>query len=317
VRVLLVARDPSCILPLLQERSPDVDWVILPAREGVATPDLRGIEVAYLWDYQSKLLRDIWPSLPDLRWVHVAAAGVDAFLFPEMVESDVVLTNSRGAFDESVAEFGLALILTFSKRINETMLNQVERRWKHLETQLLGGRTVAIIGFGAIGHLLGRKCRALGMRIVGIRRSGELHPDADEMYTLQDLDRVLQSADFVVLVLPQTHETRQIIGEAELRRMRPDSVLINIGRGSAVDELALAAALEVGTIRGAALDVFQREPLAQDHPLWSQPNAVITPHMASDADDWQRRLAEVFSGSLARFRSGEPVLNQIDKSRGY
>jgi phosphoglycerate dehydrogenase-like enzyme len=317
VRALLVARDPSQILPLLQDGCPDIDWVILPAPEGICPTDLRGIEVAYLWDYRSKLLRDIWSTLPDLRWVHVAAAGVDALLFPEMVESPVMLTSSRGAFDESVAEFGLALMLTFAKRINETMLNQIERRWKPFETQLLSGRTVAIVGFGAIGHLLGRKCRALGMRVVGARRSGEPHPDADEMHTLQDLDSVLPGADYLVLVLPQTDETRQVIGGTELRQMRPDSVLINIGRGSAVDELALAAALEARTIRGAALDVFQREPLPQDHPLWKQPNAVITPHMASDAVGWQLRLADVFSENLVRYRAGEPLLNQIDKTRGY
>jgi phosphoglycerate dehydrogenase-like enzyme len=137
------------------------------------------------------------------------------------------------------------------------------------------------------------------------------------MHTLRDLDSVLRSADYIVLVLPQTEETEQVIGGTELRRMRRDSVLLNIGRGSAIDELALAAALEAGTIRGAALDVFQREPLAQDHPLWKQPNAVITPHMASDAVGWQGRLADVFSANLARYRAGETLLNQIDKTRGY
>jgi phosphoglycerate dehydrogenase-like enzyme len=317
MRALLVARDPSPILSLLRERCPDVEWVILPTPQHTDAPDLRGIEVAYLWDYRSKLLRDIWPGLPDLRWVHVAAAGVDAFLFPEMIEDDVVLTNSRGAFDEAVAEFGLALMFTFAKRLNETIVNQLERRWQHFDSQLLSGRTVALIGFGAIGHLLGRMCRALGMRVVGIRRSGEPHTDADEMHTLDNLDAVLESADYVVLVLPHTDSTRMVIGKAQLARMRPSAVLINIGRGSAVDELALASALESGAIRGAGLDVFQREPLAQDHPLWACPNAVITPHMASDADDWQRRLANIFGENLARFRAGEPVQNQIDKSRGY
>lgn len=317
MRVILVARNPTPILPSLQERWPDVEWVMLPTQQGEPPPDLRGIEVAYLWDYRSKLLRELWPSIPDLRWVQVAAAGVDAFLFPELLESEVVLTNSRGAFDESVAEFGLALILMFAKRLNETMINQLERRWQHFETQLLSGRTVAVVGFGAIGHLVGRKCRALGLHVIGIRRSGESHPDADEVVTLHELPDVLRRADYVVMVLPQTDETREVIGERELALMRKDAVLVNIGRGSAIDEQALAHALASGRIRGAALDVFQREPLAQDHPLWAQPNAVITPHMASDADDWPRRLAQVFSDNLARYRAGEPVINQIDKTRGY
>jgi phosphoglycerate dehydrogenase-like enzyme len=317
MRALLVAQDTSVIVPLLRERCPDVEWKILPALEHREPPDLRGIEVAYMWEYRSTMLRDIWPSLPDLRWVHVAAAGVDAFLIPELLKSDVVLTNSRGAFDESVAEFGLALIFTFAKRLNETIANQLQRRWQHFDTQLVSGCTVAVIGFGAIGHLLGRKCRALGMRVVGIRRSGDSHADADEMHTLEDLDAVLEGADYVALALPDTDSTRMIIGEAQLARMRPSAVLINIGRGSAVDELALASVLQSGAIRGAGLDVFQGEPLSQDHPLWACPNAVITPHMASDADDWQRRLADVFSENLARFRAGEPLLNQIDKTRGY
>jgi phosphoglycerate dehydrogenase-like enzyme len=317
MKVLLVARNPAPILPTLEARWPDVEWVVLPQVEGAPAPDLRGIEIAYLWDYRSKMLRDLWPSLPDLRWVHVAAAGVDAFLFPELVESDVVLTNSRGAFDESVAEFGLALILMLAKRLNGTMINQQSRRWQHVETQLLSGRTVAVVGFGAIGHLVGRKCQALGMRVIGIRRSRESHPNADEMFTLDDLSVVLPRADYVVLVLPQTDVTRHVIGAEQLGMMRKDAVLVNIGRGSAVDEMALAAALEAGAIHGAALDVFEREPLAADHPLWSQPNVVITPHMASDADDWQGRLAAVFSDNLQRYRSGEPVWNQIDKVRGY
>jgi phosphoglycerate dehydrogenase-like enzyme len=317
MRALLVARDPSPVLPLLQQRDHEVEWVILPAPAASAEPDLRDIEVAFLWDYRSKLLRNLWPILPELRWVHVAAAGVDAFLFPELVESDVVLSNSRGAFDEAVAEFGLALMLTFAKRLNETLVNQLERRWQYLETYLLSGRTVAVIGFGAIGHLLGRKCRGLGMRVAGVRRSAEPHPDADEMYTLGDLDTVLATADYVVLVLPQTDSTRLVIGRAQLQRMRSSAVLINLGRGSAVDEQALASALQAGMIRGAGLDVFQREPLAENHPLWDCPNVVITPHMASDADDWRARLVDVFANNLARFRAGQPVVNQIDKARGY
>ncbi|MFN0073945.1 MAG: D-2-hydroxyacid dehydrogenase [Chloroflexota bacterium] len=317
MRVLLVARDPSPVLPMLRETWPNVEWVNVPVNNGTFEPDLARIEVAYLWDYRSKLLQDLWPSLPDLRWVHVAAAGVDAFLFPELRGSDVVLTNSRGAFDESVAEFGLALILMFAKRLNETMINQQNQRWQHVETQLLSGRTVAVVGFGAIGHLVGRKCRALGMGVLGVRRSGQGHPDADEMFSMQDLPTVLTRADYVVLVLPQTDETRLVIGTRELQMMRPDAVLINIGRGSALDEMALASALETRIIRGAGLDVFQREPLVPDHPLWAQSNVVITPHMASDADDWRRRLVQVFSDNLSRYQSGEPVSNQINKLRGY
>ena len=155
------------------------------------------------------------------------------------------------------------------------------------------------------------------MRVVGVRLSGEAHPDADEMHTIDELDSVLENSDYVVLVLPQTQETQLVIGDAQLRRMRRDAVLINIGRGSAVDEIALAAALEAGTIRGAASDVFQREPLAEDHPLWAQRNAVITPHMAFDVDRWQRRVVDGFSENLARYRAGEPLINQIDKSKGY
>jgi phosphoglycerate dehydrogenase-like enzyme len=316
MRGLLVARDPSPVLPILQYRRADIEWVVLPKAE-CPEPDLRGVEVAFMWDFRSKLLRQHWTSLPDLRWVHVGAAGVDAMVFPELLESDVILTNARGAFDEPVAEFGLALILMFAKRLNETMINQLERRWKHEETQLLSERTVAVIGFGAIGHLIGRKCRALGMRVVGVRLSGEAHPDADEMHTIDALDSVLENSDYVVLVLPETRETQLAIGAAQLRRMRPDAVLINLGRGSAVDEMALAAALEAGTIRGAASDVFQREPLAEDHPLWAQRNAVITPHMAFDVDQWQRRVVDGFLENLTRYRAGEPLINQIDKSRGY
>jgi phosphoglycerate dehydrogenase-like enzyme len=316
MRVLLVARDPAPILPRLQDRWSDIEWVRVSSDER-GSGSLAGIEVAYLWDYRSRVLRELWPELTDLRWVHVAAAGVDAFLFPEMLQGTVTLTNSRGAFDESVAEFGLALMLAFAKRLHLTMPNQQAAKWQHFQTQLLSGKTVGIVGFGAIGHLVGRKARALGMRVLGVRREGQAHPDADQIYGLRELPEVLRQSDYVVMVLPHTPETQKVIGEAELREMQSHAVLINIGRGSAVDEVALAMALEAGAIGGAGLDVFEREPLKSESPLWHAPNTVITPHMASDADDWQQRLAEVFSENLRRYRAGEPLLNQIDKVRGY
>jgi len=316
LRVLLVARDPAPILPKLEARWPDVRWVRV-SRDEHQSETLEGIEVAYLWDYRSRVLRELWPALTGLRWVHVAAAGVEAFLFPEMLQSSVKLTNSRGAFDESVAEFGVALMLTFAKRLHLTVPNQEAAKWQHFQTQLLTGKTIGIVGFGAIGQLIGKKARALGMRVLGVRRGGSPHPDADEMFTLAGLPSVLQQSDYVVLVLPHTSETQGIIGEAELAQMRAHAILINIGRGSAVNEAALAAALESGRIGGAGLDVFEREPLSPDSPLWHAPNAVITPHMASDADDWQQRLADVFSENLGRYRRGEPLLNEIVKERGY
>lgn len=316
MRVLLVARYPSPVLEPLAQRWPEIEWVVVPSPY-LETVDLTHIQAAYLWDYRSRMLRELWPRMPELRWVHVAAAGVDAFLFPEMLASGVTLTNSRGAFDEPVAEFTLALILAVSKRLNLTMANQVERRWQHFETRLLAGRTVLIVGFGAIGHRIGRSLRALGMRVVGVRRSGEPHPDADEIHTLSELPEQLGRADYVVLVLPQTNETKQLIGERELRLMRPSAMLVNVGRGSVLDELALAEALAAGTIAGAALDVFEREPLAEDHPLWNAPNVLITPHMASDADDWRQRVMDVFSENLRRYLANEPLLNVIDKQRGY
>jgi phosphoglycerate dehydrogenase-like enzyme len=316
MRVLLVARDPTPVLEPLAQRWPEIEWVVAPSPY-LDTVDLTHFEVAYMWDYRSRQLRELWPRLPELRWVHVAAAGVDAFLFPEMLASDVIITNSRGAFDEPVTEFALALILATAKRLNLTMANQGARHWQHYETRLLAGRRALIVGFGAIGHRIGRSLRDLGMRVVGIRRSGEPHPDADEMFTLAALREQLGLADYVVLVLPQTDETRQLIGADELRLMRPSAVLVNVGRGSAVNELALAEALTAGTIAGAALDVFEREPLAEDHPLWTAPNVLITPHMASDADDWRQRIMDVFSDNLTRYLENQPLLNVIDKQRGY
>lgn len=316
MRALLVARDPTPVLEPLAHRWPEVEWVVVPSPY-IETVDLGRIDVAYLWDYRSRLLKELWPRLTHLRWVQVAAAGVDAFLFPEMLASDVVLTNSRGAFDEPVAEFTLALIMAAAKRLDVTMRNQVERRWQRTDVRLLAGRTVVVVGFGAIGSLIGRKVRALGMRVVGVRRGGESHPDADEVYRPSELDQVLPRADYLVLVLPQTNGTRGLIGARELRLLPREAVLINVGRGSVLDEQALAVALREGVIAGAALDVFEREPLAEDHPLWTAPNVIITPHMASDTDDWRERILDVFSDNLRRHRDGEPLHNVIDKQRGY
>ena len=257
-----------------------------------------------------------------LRWVHSPAAGVGGMLFPAMKASPVVLTNSRGMSAAAVAEHALMLILSSVRRLPEAVRAQDARRW--ICNDLAGlpslrGRTLAIIGLGAIGRELARMASGLGMVVIGTRRDMEEPVPAGVAEALdpEELPAVLQRADVVVLTAPLTEETRGMIGAAELRLMKPDAWLVNVARGKLVDEAALIDALESGTIAGAALDVFEHEPLSASSPLWGLRNAVLTPHVAGFLADYWEAACALFAANLTRYLSGEALANTVDKQKGY
>jgi phosphoglycerate dehydrogenase-like enzyme len=239
-------------------------------------------------------------------------------MFPELVESPVVVTHTRGVFEGPVAEFALALMLHFAKRLGEVVEDQRARRWRHLDTWAIAGATAGIVGFGEIGRRLARLCRCCGMRVLALRRGvAGPDPDADVVYSRAQLGELLSRADYVVLTVPLTAETRGLIGAAALRQMRSGSYLINVGRGGVVDEVALAQALREGWIAGAALDVVAQEPLPPEHPLYDVPNLVISSHMAGDVVGWEDRVLALFFENFRRFARGEPLRFVVDKRRGY
>ncbi|HLJ59418.1 MAG TPA: D-2-hydroxyacid dehydrogenase [bacterium] len=279
---------------------------------------LAGADAALVWNFQSSILRDAWAHARHLRWIHVAAAGVDTVLFPELASSGVTLTNSRGVFDHAMGEYVLGLLLMFAKDSAATIGLQRRHAWQFRETEMLRGQTALVVGAGGIGRAIGRLARCVGMRVIGAARTARASdPDLGRIVGARDLGAVLPEADYVVVAVPLTPETKGLFGEAAFARMKPTARLINVGRGPIVDEDALLAALLAKRIAGAALDVFREEPLPTDHPFWDMSGVIVSPHMSGDFAGSQDALAELFCENFARWRGGDPLLNVVDKRRGY
>nr|WP_233526291.1 D-2-hydroxyacid dehydrogenase [Actinomadura spongiicola] len=280
-----------------------------------ALPDA---DVLFVWDFLTDALADAWPSRGGPRWVHIASAGVDRLMFPELVRGDTVVTNSRGVFDEPIAEYVLGLVLAFAKDLHTTIRLQGARRWRHRETERITGARALVVGTGPIGRAIGRRLTAAGLEVSGAGRTArDADPDLGTVHPMERLDGALAAADYVVLAAPLTPRTRGMIDAAALDRMRPSARLINIGRGALVAEADLVKALRDGRIAGAALDVFEDEPLPESSPLWDLPNVVVSPHMSGDVVGWRDELVRVFVDNLDRYVSGRPLRNVVDKRLGY
>lgn len=279
---------------------------------------LEGAEALLVWDFRSTELRDAWHRADALRWVHVAGAGVDAVLFPDLVGSDVTVTNSRGVFDRAIAEYVLGLMLLFAKGFHRSLEFQRRREWVHRETEMLAGKKLLLVGAGPIGRTISREARCMGMETSAVARTSRSE-DADfgRVFSSERLDEALPEADYVVVAAPLTAQTRGMFGAARFERMKPGARLINVGRGPIVDETALVEALREGRIAGAALDVFSEEPLPEDSPLWEMPEVVVSPHMSGDFVGWLESLGELFVENFRRWERGDELLNVVDKERGY
>lgn len=282
---------------------------------------LQGADALLLWDFLSDATREAWApqrAEPTLRWIHVAAAGVDKLLFDELVESEVTVTNSRGIFESSIAEFVLGVTLAFAKDFPGNCRLQQRRQWQHRETERIAGRHALVVGTGPIGRATARLLCAAGMRVSGVGRTArESDPDFGVVYQDGALLEELPGADYVVAVAPLTDRTRGLFDARAFAAMKSTARLINVGRGELVVEPDLVDALESGTIDGAALDVFANEPLPPDSPLWGMPNVLVSPHMSGDFIGWENALAELFVENFERWFSGEPLWNVVDKQLGY
>jgi len=264
-------------------------------------------------------------SAVKLRWIHSTAAGVEGILFPALVESDVVLTSSRGLHARSMAEHVLAVMLAFARQLPASRDAQRERRWTQLEQfgarpgfgQLDGG-TVGIVGFGRIGQAVGSACKALGMRVIAVRRHADADPGpADAQWGPDGLPQLLAQSDWIVLAAPHTRETVKLLGPEAIARIKPGAYLVNVGRGALVDEAALADALRSGHLAGAALDVYETEPLPEKSPLWRMPQVIVTPHVSGLGPRYWERATDVFVRNLRAWLDGAPLANVVDKRAGY
>jgi phosphoglycerate dehydrogenase-like enzyme len=261
-----------------------------------------------------------------LRWIHTPSAAVHQMLFPELINRSVVLTNSREVHGPVVAEHVVALMFALAKKIPQSVLLQQKRIWGQ-ETiwsegphpQEIAGATLGLIGVGSIGGRVARIAASLGMRVIAVREHPEKGtPDGvEQVFALTELDQLLGQSDFVVLAAPLLAATERLINADRLARMKPSGYLINVGRGPQVDQAALVEALRTRRIAGAALDVFDREPLPPDSPLWNLDTLLITPHTAGLTSKLWQRHYELFSENLRRYTAGEPLLYVVDKHKGY
>lgn len=279
---------------------------------------LPGAQVLMLWDFFSTALRDAWHAADALEWVHVAAAGVDTLLFPELSDSDVMVTNSAGVFDGAISEFVLAAVLAHDKQMLRSRVLQQQREWRHRELARTAGSHVLIVGTGGIGRSTARLLHAVGAEVRGAGRvASEDDPDFGTVVASSELARHVGWADHLVLAAPLTPATRGLVEETVLAAMRPTAHLINVARGQLVDEEALVAALRDGELAAATLDVFVTEPLPPEHPFWGMDNVAISAHMCGDVVGWRDDLADLFTRNLERFVAGEPLLNPVDTALGY
>jgi len=277
-------------------------------------------DVILVGSYEGDLLRTAFPLAKHVRWVHSLSAGVEKIVFAELAECGVPLTNGRGVFTPALAEFAIASILYFAKDLRALVQNQQAGKWKQFDIELIQGQTLGIVGYGDIGRESARLAHALGMKLVAVRRNTALSDQdsiLDRVFPPDALREMLALSDFVLVTTPLTPETRGMIGEAEFSAMKSTAVIINLGRGPVIVESALIAALAAKTIRGAALDVFDEEPLPEGHPFYRLENVLLSPHSADHTVGWADLATRLFLDNFERFRNGQPLRNIVDKKAGY
>jgi phosphoglycerate dehydrogenase-like enzyme len=279
---------------------------------------LSGADALLMWDFFSGALPAVWSRADRLRWIHVAAAGVDTLLFDELIDSDVVVTNAHGVFDTPIAEYVLAAILAFTKDLYGSWELQRRQDWQHRETLRLAGRQALVVGTGGIGRATARLLRAAGLRVRGAGRTARAS-DADfgEVVASDELARHVSDVDHLVLAAPLTPQTRGLVDAAVFGALPASAHLVNVGRGPLVDEEALVAALDDRRLAGATLDVFGQEPLPVGHRLWTAPGLIVSAHLSGDVVGWRDNLAEQFLDNLHCWLAGEPLRNEVDKAKGY
>jgi phosphoglycerate dehydrogenase-like enzyme len=312
---------PDGFAQRLQGDFPQIKVVHFTSYDGIE-PHLRDAEIIITWSLRPEQFR----LAKNLRWIHSPAAAVHQLMFPELVKSEVVLTNAREVHGPVVAEHVIALIFALAKQISQAVRLQQQRTWGQEimwqgrpRPREVSGSTLGLVGLGSIGCEVAKRAAALGMRIIATRENpGKGKPDGVErVYASTEIDGLLEQSDFVVLAAPTTPATSGLINAERLERMKADAFLINVGRGPLVDERALALALRNKKIGGAALDVFDQEPLPPDSPLWDLENLLLTPHTAGLTDKlWERHFV-LISENLRRYLGHQPLLAQVDKTKGY
>ena len=300
-KLLLLAQDLDQYLALLKAALPDLEIVTAPAVE---------CDLAF---GSPSLLKDVIPLLTRLKWIQSTSAGVEPLLDPALPRN-YILTNARGVFGPLMSEYIFGYLLLYERYILKHLESQKENRWNGLPTGILRGKTIGLMGVGSIGAHVAGTAKYFGMTVRGFTRASEGCADVDT-YFHADLPAFATGLDYLINILPNTRETRQLIDASVLAALPAHALFLNVGRGSAVDESALAEALAQGRLRGAVLDVFKQEPLPPDHIFWRTPNLIITSHTA--APSFPKDIADIFIENYRRFARGEALKYQVDFERGY
>ncbi|WP_406096684.1 D-2-hydroxyacid dehydrogenase [Streptomyces sp. NBC_01013] len=274
---------------------------------------LPSADVLLVWDFTSDAVRNAWPGDgPRPAWVHTASAGVDRLLCPELVDCDTVVTNARGVFEQPIAEYVAGLVLAFAKDLPGTLELQRRRQWRHRASVPVAGSRAVVVGAGPIGRAITRLLMALGVEVALVGRTARR-----TIHGVGDLGPLAARADWVICAAPLTPQTYGMFDSRFFGLMQPSARFINVGRGPTVVEDHLADALRKRWIAGAALDVFEREPLDPEDPLWDVPGLIVSPHMSGDTVGWRDRLGEQFVAMYERWAAGEALPNVVDKQLGY
>jgi phosphoglycerate dehydrogenase-like enzyme len=311
---------PAWIRERLQQEYPDFKIVQLTSYDRVSE-EILDADIFIGWS----LRPEQFVTAHKLKWIHSPAAAVHQLMFPELIKSEVVVTNSREVHGPVVAEHAIGLVLALAKRLPQAMQYQVRHEWaqgklwdERPRPREIAGATVAVVGMGSIGREFTTRAKSLGMKVMAVRENPSKGADgADEVYPSTQLNDVLRQADYVLLCTPVTPATRHLLNRERLALMNPDAYLLNVARGDLIDEAALVEALRDRTIAGAALDVFEQEPLPADSPLWALDNLLITPHTAAVTERLWDRHYQLIVENLKRFLAGQPLLYEVDKRSGY
>ncbi|HXG89948.1 MAG TPA: D-2-hydroxyacid dehydrogenase [Vicinamibacterales bacterium] len=310
---------PAAGVATLRAQFPDIDFVHA-TDDASRARGLRDAEIAYTWILSTGELA----AAPRLQWLHTSAVAVETLCLPELFARGVIVSNTRAVQSSPIAEHVFAVVLALAKQIPFVLARQQQRHWSQNELVgdrlpwLLNGRTLGLIGAGTIGSEIARLGAAFGMRVVALTRRGTVDsPHIDQAFAPGDLPALLDQTDVLVIAAPLTPETLQMIGAAQLARMKRGALLVNVGRARIIDHLALADAVRSGQLGGASLDVFHQEPLPSDDPLWALPNVILTPHTSGFRHGHWDDVLAIFADNLRRYLAGEPVRFRIEPSLGY
>jgi phosphoglycerate dehydrogenase-like enzyme len=318
--VLFLCPPASKFLAALKPLPPETKIIVGNTPDAFSKEALAEAKVVLFNGSLGPILQKIYPDLPNVEWLHCLSAGLDAVLTPEMIQIPVPLTNSRGVYARSLSEFALAGMLYFAKNLNRMREAQRAQKWEQFDIEELHGKVLGIVGYGEIGRRTAERAKPFCMQVHILRRRPELatgDPLVDRVFGADELDSLLAASDYLLVSAPLTAETRGMLGAAQLTRMKPSAVLINLGRGPVVVETALVDALREHTIRGAVLDVFDQEPLPAGHSFYSLDNVLLSPHCADHTATWMEEAMRLFLENLELFRAGKPLKNLTDKRSGY